>query len=259
VVPVISLSYAHLVFIVVALIAFFWWFYKVALTRTVDRRIRNYQKDLLERHFEEVNEVYGKMRGFKHDFHNHVQVMEACLELGKYDEMAAYLSQLSEDLEEIDWIIRTGNLMLDSILNVKLTLAEKRGINVNARASVPEALTDRGGTIITDVELCTVIGNLMDNAIEGCLTLDDSEARFIRLLIRPMKRNLYIYVSNSYGGELRRIGDAYATTKEGHDHGFGIRSVDGIVAKYGGSVNRQSEPGVFATEILLPLGDTGPS
>jgi len=49
VVPVISWSYAHLVFIVAALIAFFWWFYKVALTRTVDRRIRNYQKDLLER------------------------------------------------------------------------------------------------------------------------------------------------------------------------------------------------------------------
>ncbi|HPZ14937.1 MAG TPA: hypothetical protein PLK04_12035 [Bacillota bacterium] len=48
-VPVISLSYAHLALIIVALIAFFWWFYKVALTRTVDRRIRNYQKDLLER------------------------------------------------------------------------------------------------------------------------------------------------------------------------------------------------------------------
>lgn len=258
----ISMSYASFTLSIVALILFFWWFYKVALVRTVDRRIRDYQEDLLERHFEEVSEVYSKMRGFKHDFHHHVQAMEAYLELGKYDEMSAYLSQLSEDLHKIDWIIRTGNLMLDSILNVKLTLAEERGIGVNARASMPEALTEQPKPLtqhdratITDVELCTVIGNLMDNAIEGCLTLDDPQARFIRVLIRPMKRNLYIYVSNSYGGELRRIGSAYATTKTGHDHGFGIRSVDSIVDKYNGSVNRQSEPGVFATEILLPLGD----
>ena len=254
----ITLKYAHVVFALAVLAGSFWLLYKVILPRMVDRRIHNYQKDLLERHFEEINEVYMKMRGFKHDFHNHLQAMKALIELGEYDQLAVYLSQISEELEKIDWTVKTGNLMLDSILNVKLTLAEEKGIKISAAASVPETLMQKDRYSVTDVELCTIIGNLMDNAIEGCLTLDNEEDRFIRLLIRPMKGNLYIYVANSYGGELRRFGDAYTTTKEGHEHGFGLRSIDGIVDKYGGSVNRKSEPGVFVTEILLPINHIDP-
>ena len=98
------------------------------------------------------------------------------------------------------------------------------------------------------------IGNLLSNAIEGCLTLENPQERFIRIYIGKFKEQLYISVSNSYLGVRKKSGGKYATTKtETSSHGFGLLRVDSIAKKYNGYVNRQSEEGIFATEIMLPL------
>lgn len=105
------------------------------------------------------------MRGWKHDFHNHIQTMKAYLELGKYKDMEQYLNDLDKDLINIDTVLKTGNIMVDAILNTKLSLAINQKINVNAKATVPE------NTKISDIDLCVIIGNLMDNAMEAAVKL----------------------------------------------------------------------------------------
>ena len=98
-----------------------------------------------------------------------------------------------------------------------------------------------------------MLGNLLDNAIEACVKLPDQNARFIRIYIGLHKQLFYISVSNSMGSEVKKTGIKYLTTKNSDTHGFGLVRVDKIVEKYNGFVNRQHEPGVFATEIMLPL------
>lgn len=217
------------------------------LIKLVDKRIANYQNDLVSKQYNEVENIYKQMRGWKHDYHNHIQVMKAYLELEKYKEMDIYLDELARDLTTIDTVLKTGNIMVDAILNSKLSLAKSQEININAKATVPKDLN------IADIDLCVVIGNLMDNAMEATIKLENPEDRFIRVYIREMKNQLYISVTNSVGGKVKKFNLEYISTKLGINHGFGLKRVDSIVRKYNGFINRQNEEGVFATEVILPL------
>ncbi len=213
----------------------------------MDRRIANYQNDLTSKYYIEVENIYKQMRGWRHDYHNHMQVMKAYLELGKYEDMDEYLNELDKDLTNIDTVLKTGNLMVDAILNSKLSMAISQGININAKAIVPKNLQ------VSDVDLCIIIGNLMDNAMEAAIKLENPEDRFIRVYIREMKGQLYISITNSVGGEVKKVNLEYISTKLGLNHGFGLKRIDSIVNKYNGFINRQNEEGVFATEIILPI------
>lgn len=99
------------------------------------------------------------------------------------------------------------------------------------------------------VDLCAIVGNLLDNALEACLRQGDGQERFIRVYMGVLKEQLYISVVNTMaGGRARAL-----RSEKGEGHGLGLGRVDGLVSKHGGFVNRQREEGVFATEILLPL------
>ena len=216
------------------------------LIRQVYRRISGYQSDLLNRHIEEVEQMYRQVRGWRHDYRNHIQVMKAHLDAGRYEELDHYLQLLGEDLASVDTVIKTGNVMVDAILNSKLNLAASQEIAVNAKATVPPTLS------VESIDICVILGNLMDNAIEACMRLADSQKRFIRVYMGSHKGQFYISVTNS-ASEFRRRGQSYLSTKPQVGHGFGLMRIDRITSKYGGAVNRQSEEGVFATEILLPI------
>jgi len=219
--------------------------FELLFGRMIDRRTATWQNELVARHYDEVQNIYKTMRGWRHDYHNHIQTMKAHLSLGQIEELADYLSTMDKDLITVDTMIKTGNIMVDAILNSKLSLINSKNIEVNAKATVPQALA------VSEVDLCVVIGNLLDNAMEACLRQKTGE-RFIRVYIGTLKGHLYLYVSNSAGGVIKENGH-YRSQKQSSTHGFGLIRIDKIVNKYEGYVNRQNEEGVFATEVMLPL------
>ena len=216
-----------------------------AMRRRSDRRIAAYQNKLLARQIAEVQNVYLTMRGWRHDYHNHLQTLKARLDMGQAAEAREYLDRLEEDLDSIRALAETGNAGVDAILNAKLSLAMKKGIDLNFKAQAPQNLT------VSDIDLCVILGNLIDNAVESCEKTAEG-TRFIRLYIGVFKKQLYLSVSNSTAETVRKLDAAYISAKRG-SHGHGLKRIDRVVEKYGGYVNRQNEPGVFATEILLPL------
>ena len=212
----------------------------------VNRKISQFQNELVDKHYGEVESMYRKMRGWRHDYHNHIQTLKAHMELKHYKEAEDYLVMLAEDLMTVDTVLKTGNVMVDAILNSKLALLREREIAVNVTAVVPEVVA------ISGVDLSVLIGNLLDNAMEACMQIEDKEERFVRIYIDILKKQLYISVTNSVKGTVGKHGARYLSSKNGL-HGFGLIRIDSIVAKYHGYINRQSEQGVFATEIMLPL------
>ena len=98
-----------------------------------------------------------------------------------------------------------------------------------------------------------MIGNLLDNAMEACERQQAENERFIRVYIGVLKQHLYISVSNSVSGGVKKAGKRYLSTKRSANHGYGLMRIDRIAAKYHGYVNRQNEEGVFVTEVMLPL------
>lgn len=217
------------------------------LSPIIDRRIAAFQNDLMSKHITEVENIYRQMRGWRHDYHNHIQTIKAHLQLEHYTEIGTYLDNLDADLTSVDSVIKSGNIMVDGILNSKISLAASKKISINAKAIVPRTLP------VSEIDLCIIIGNLLDNATEACMRLPNSADRFIRIYIDILKDQLYISITNSVGGSIKKTGTAYLSTKEKEGHGFGLMRVDRIVGKYCGFLNRQSEEGVFATEIMLPL------
>lgn len=220
--------------------------------KMIDSRIAEFQNDLITKHCDEVQNIYKTMRGWRHDYHNHIQMMLALIDTSERVEqtelpLRAYLLNLNDDLTKIDIVIKTGNVMVDAILNSKLSLIQSKKIAVNAKAVVPAELK------ISEVNLCVIIGNLLDNAMEACLKQSRTEDRFIRVYIGILKKQLYISVSNSVGGEVKKSGKTYISTKDSDSHGFGLIRVDRIVDKYNGYVNRQNEVGAFVTEVMLPF------
>ena len=136
--------------------------------------------------------------------------------------------------------------MVDAILNSKLSLIQDKQISVDATAIVP------GDIEISGIDLSILIGNLLDNAIEACMQISEKKDRFIRIYIDIVKKQLYISVTNSMNGKARKMGNSFLSAKQGN-HGFGLLRIDSIISKYHGYVNRQTENGIFATEVMLPL------
>ena len=216
------------------------------LKKKYERRLSDFQDSVLKKQRDEVQNIYQTMRAWRHDYHNHMQSIKAMLEMGKKAELSEYLDNLEKDLDSIDIAIRTGNVGLDAILSSKVSIARKNNIEVNCTAKVPQDLK------ISDVHFCAIVGNLMDNAIEACEKIPAACPRFIRIYIGLFKSQLYISVSNSTKEKKRRRLGELVTSKLG-EHGFGLRRIDKLAEKYDGYVNRKNEPGIFATEVMLPL------
>ena len=215
------------------------------LSKKIDKHIAAYQRELIETHYAEVENMYKQIRGWRHDYRNHIQTMKALVADGDMEAIDSYLDKLDIDLKTVDTVIKTGNKMVDAIVNSKISLAKSKHVPVKADAHVPIALT------ISEIDLCVIIGNLFDNAIEASLALPEDE-RMIRVYIDIKNTQLYMSFTNfTATKKQQKISGVFKTTK-GKDHGFGLIRIDDIVERYGGYLSRNSEDGAFTTEILLP-------
>jgi sensor histidine kinase regulating citrate/malate metabolism len=214
-------------------------------SKKIDKQLEAYQQELIETHYREVDNMYRQIRGWRHDYRNHIQTMKAYAASGNLDAIKNYLDLLDEDLTTVDTVVKTGNPMTDAILNSKISLAKSKGIQVEADAHIPVKLKS------SEIDLCCIIGNLFDNAIEATADLPE-EQRIIRVYMDMKNTQLYISFTNfTAGKKLKKTGGRFKTTK-GDGHGFGLVRIDAIVERLDGYISRNSEDGAFTTEILLP-------
>lgn len=214
-------------------------------SRKIDQKIASYQHELTEIHYREIDNMYQKIRGWRHDYRNHIQTMKAYAASENWDAIKRYLDLLDDDLTTVDTVIKTGNPMTDAILNSKISLANSRNVKVMADACIPVKLN------LSEIDLCCIIGNLFDNAIEASMKLPEDQ-RVIRLYMDLRNTQLYISITNfTAGKKMKKEGKLFRSTK-GEGHGFGLIRIDTIVERLDGYISRNSEDGAFTTEILLP-------
>lgn len=215
------------------------------LSKKIDRQLASYQQELMQTHYREVDNMYRQIRAWRHDYRNHIQTMKAYAAAEDWNAIRRYLDLLDEDLATVDTVLHTGNPMADAILNSKISLAKARGICVAADAQIPVRLS------FSELDLCCILGNLFDNAIEASMKLPEQQ-RQIRVYMDMKNTQLYISFTNlTAGKKLEKKGKLFPSTK-GDGHGFGLARVDAIVERLHGYISRNSEDGAFTTEILLP-------
>ena len=209
-------------------------------------KLVEYQTEQSARHLGEMRSIHTEMRGYKHDFHHHLQTLRSYLTSGEYARAEEYITELDEKLQNVDTLLKTGNISLDAILSAKIAQAKEENIAVTVKANVPDRL------LISDVDLSIVVGNLLDNAIEACRS--SSGERFLRVFMTMKGRMLYFTMLNSAGSKEKKVGTLFKSRKNGL-HGFGLRRAESIISEHGGWVKYNSEDGAFTSEFLVPATD----
>lgn len=167
---------------------------------------------------------------------------------GKSADAEQYLNRFIEDMSIAKNYASTGNTTLDAIINYKCTQAENAGIKINVNTWIERNLYKD----LDAKDFMTILGNLMDNAIEAQHNLKGE--KFIRIKITQNTKNLYINMENSYEHKLIRKKQQYMTTKEDQStHGIGLSNVDKIVTKYHGNMELDGKDGVFIVNIMMIL------
>ena len=213
--------------------------------KKIEKQIASYQEELIETHYREVDNMYRQIRGWRHDYRNHIQTMKAYAAAGDWGAIRNYLDLLDTDLQAVDTVIKTGNPMTDAILNSKISLAKAKDIEVVADAHIPVKLKS------SEIDLCCILGNLFDNAIEASGALPEGQ-RLIRVYMDMKGTQLYISFTNlTARRKLKKTAGRFQSTK-GEGHGFGLARIDAIIERLDGYLSRNSEDGAFTTEILIP-------
>ncbi|MCD7885408.1 MAG: ATP-binding protein [Lachnospiraceae bacterium] len=183
-----------------------------------------------------------------HDLKHQIELLRMEPDPQKREE---YLAGMEEEIRQFDAQNKTGNKVLDTILTGKSIICQKYQIVLNCVAD---------GTLLNfmDVmDLSSILGNALDNAIEYEMKIEDPEKRLIHVAIFAQKNFLIMRFENYFEGELNMNGDVPATTKEENKgfHGYGIKSIRHTVKKYGGAVNVAVKDHWFELKILIPMGE----
>lgn len=200
--------------------------------------MQHHNYEMLEQSVNMVNEKY-------HDLKYQIAVLKS--EAGAQESMA-YLNQMEQDIKAYEAQNKTGNKILDTILTGKSLYCQSNWIELTSVAD-GEALS-----FMEPIDISMLFGNMIDNAIESVSKIEKKERRLIHLVVAKQKNFLRIRMENCYEQEPKFENGMPVTTKaDTKYHGFGLKSIQNTVKKYGGSTTIQAENGWFEIRILIPL------
>lgn len=210
----------------------------------MDGLLRNQHEQYLlsKENIEQVNRKY-------HDLKHHIYAIRTETDA---DVRARYVDQLEESIKGYETsALDTGNTVLDAVVTGKRNQAAQRDIDLTCVADGAEL------DFVDVIDLCTLIGNALDNAIEATSSLPDVERRLIRLAIFRQEGFAMLRVENYYDNELSFVDGFPVTTKtDSRDHGYGLRNMRQATERYGGTLTIRAEDHWFTLRILLPIPAT---
>ena len=183
----------------------------------------------------------------RHDLKNHAVSMQLLLENGEVDEAKEYLRNFLDAAKKPSDSFSTGNKLLDGLLKQKLSPAMTQGIDVNTAIDFTE------GSFIDNFDLCVMMGNILDNAVEACAALPEGSEKFINVSGGPTANYMLVEVKNSSARKAALLDGLPATSKADKAmHGFGLRSVKKVLERYNGSMDIEQTNDTYSITLMIP-------
>lgn len=199
--------------------------------------------DMKSEQYNMITEKIEKTRKSRHDIHHHINVVYQLAKENKIEQLIDYLEEYNKIDSTKEPMVYCNNSTVDAILNHYILLAKDNGIEVHLNVALPEELK------IRDTDLCIVIGNLLENAIEAS---EKEENKRIKLRISKSNEYICMLVSNIYNGEIKKGHSGYYSRKrEFKDTGIGLSSVSAVVEKYDGRMEVDHTNGEFNVFIMM--------
>ena len=193
------------------------------------------ENSLQRRYIFEAKHKYNSTQSFRHDFKNHIIVLNGMLSKNNITMAKEYLQRFEEIEQTISFDISTNNPVMDILLGEKLALAKKMNIRVSCDVNIDETMR------IDDFDLCAIFSNAIDNAVKACVNMSSTN-KFIDIVAKRKKDFFVIDIINSYNPEKYMKGD-----------GIGIQTMTLLTEKYSGTIKIEKENAVFRLSILFVL------
>lgn len=203
--------------------------------------------EMYSRQADDREAAYQQTRALRHDLNDRLIGIDALLEAGQSGEAVEEIRRmLAENKLHKDEVSHSGNLALDALINYKHSYAASKGILLECRTEVPADL------FVDGTDLCIILGNLLDNALEAVENLP-AEQRRIRLEARLEKDVLHIMIENPYSGKIVKNADGTIKSSKGPGelHGYGLASVNRTVQKYNGGLILKYDDAMFRASVIL--------
>ena len=194
-------------------------------------------------HYIAIEENNMRLKRYRHDMANHWILINRLIKDKKIEESEIYSSKMAKELSfQEDWIIDTGNPVLDAILSEKIQKARKLNIDISHKIFISK------GIKIDPIDCCVIFGNALDNAIEACIKLNDS--RYININLNSQNNMIICKVRNSI--KVNSILTNYQTTKKDKsEHGLGLKNIEKAVRNYNGYMKIENNNQFFELSFVL--------
>lgn len=203
--------------------------------------------DLYNAHIKEKESAMMEFRQARHDLKHQIIYLLDLSEKKEYAQLEIYLKQLInwEPLEGLV-IANTENFVIDALINYKYSFAKSNGISFHAKLEVPTSLP------FEDADLCIILGNALDNAMEAGLR-GNVPTPYVDLKMKYDRGNLIVIVENAFDGKIRKnqYGKILTRKQKLEDHGIGMDSIRRVAEKYHGFIDIENNNGKFCLTILL--------
>ena len=207
------------------------------------------QIELCKNQIQEREESTINIRNIKHDFENHLICIKEYVEIRNWECANKYIDELLKGEKYLGSGvgIKTGNIVVDAILNYKKSIMQQLGIEMSTHIEIPCELK------FNDADVSVIIGNCLDNAIEATSKLEDVNKKKVTIELICRKNNLMFKISNLYSGNIKqdKQGNFITTKKNAENHGIGLNSVKRAADKYNGLVTINAKNNKFIVQVLL--------
>lgn len=205
-------------------------------------RVQKQQEEYRTQYSENIRSQYEEIRRIRHDMKQNLAVISALYKEGKYKEAGEYIDKISYNLAKLEMFIDVGNDFINAILNSKLSIAKEHGIEVLCVSSS----NMRG---VEDTDLCNLLGNMLDNAIEAAGKCNNS---LIEVSINSDDDKIHVMISNSIKESvLKNNCDLVSTKDDDNTHGYGIKTIKSIAEKYSGIANFYEDKNMFYCQVIM--------
>ncbi len=202
------------------------------------------------KHYSHLEAAMQETRKIKHDMKHHLLCLSHLLHESQVEEALNYIIAMDGRILSIDYTIATGNNIIDAILNEKKDVAHSADIALELSGVFPANLDQ----YIKPIDLCTIISNSLDNAIEATQVYSGDQKRQIMILSNYQHSTWLFSVQNPTNAITIQSNGRIATTKkDNQSHGFGLINIKETVAKYSGSADFTVAEDLFTLDVILQL------
>lgn len=219
-------------------------FIHLLMERDRDLQTAELHNRLASEHADALYRTLLETRSVRHEIRSRTETLRALCQEGDLQRIRTYVEQVCEQ-SQIASSLYSANTLVNALVAPRFQQAQDNGIQINAAIQVPEILA------IADLDLSTVLSNLLDNAVAAAVKIPKGQPRELTFRMELDRGRLHIFCRNNYAGNIQLKADGLPASQSGEWHGYGIRLIRQVVQKYDGFLDIQYDNNLFTVRAVM--------